>query len=162
MASFINKAKSKVHEHTENSDARAQPSPNAGTTAPAPVSQPSNDSSEMTAAVEVHNEARNVRGAPPMGWDSSLAQEAEAYARKLAIKNTMEHSGVSGQGENLYMSSGSASFSDAVQNWLDEEKQYSGEKIGEGDLGKWGHFCKSRCSKLPWYMTCRRSGYPNI
>jgi hypothetical protein len=38
------------------------------------------------------------------------------------------------------MSTGEASYGQAVQSWLDEEKDYGGEKIGEGDFGKWGHF----------------------
>lgn len=146
MASLISKAKSKFHEHTDKDATQGQSKVDTGPTQPA---QPSNtdagdSASETTAALDVHNEARTAKGAPPMEWDPSLAQEAEAYAQKLATKNIMEHSDVSGQGENLYMSSGNASFSDAVQNWLDEEKHYSGEKVGEGDFGKWGHFCKSR------------------
>ena len=141
MASLINKAKSKFHEHTGNDhEAQEQAAPNVGTT------QPSDDSgdaaNETTAALEVHNKARDAHGAPSMDWDPNLANEAKSCAQKLAKKNAMEHSGVSGQGENLYMSSASASFSEAVQNWLDEEKYYSGEKIGEGDFGKWGHLCK--------------------
>lgn len=45
-----------------------------------------------------------------------------------------------GQGENLYMSSGDASLEDAVRAWLDEEKNYHGEKIGEGDFASFGHY----------------------
>jgi hypothetical protein len=41
------------------------------------------------------------------------------------------------------MSTADASYSQAVQSWLDEEKDYGGEKIGEGDFGKWGHFSLS-------------------
>lgn len=55
----------------------------------------------------------------------------------------MEHAGIDGQGENLYMSTGDATYEQAVQAWLGEEKDYGGEKIGEGDFTKWGHFCES-------------------
>lgn len=40
------------------------------------------------------------------------------------------------------MSSGDASLEDAVRAWLDEEKNYHGEKIGEGDFMSWGHYSK--------------------
>lgn len=38
------------------------------------------------------------------------------------------------------MSSGDASLEDAVRAWLDEEKNYHGEKIGEGDFASFGHY----------------------
>jgi len=59
-----------------------------------------------------------------------------------------QHSGVDGQGENLFMSTGDASYEQAVQSWLDEEKDYHGEKIGEGDFSEWGHF-----SQCVWHST---------
>ena len=59
----------------------------------------------------------------------------------MAEQDKMEHAGVKGQGENLYMSTGDATFDQAVQSWLDEEKSYGGEKIGEGNFAEWGHFC---------------------
>lgn len=46
------------------------------------------------------------------------------------------------------MSSGDASLEDAVRAWLDEEKNYHGEKIGEGDFMSWGHYSEF-CSFTP-------------
>jgi uncharacterized protein YkwD len=87
-----------------------------------------------------HNNARSSKGVSTLQWDDQLAKQAQTYAQELANKNTMQHSGVNGQGENLYMSTGDASFEDAVKSWLDEEKAYKGEKIGEGNLAAWGHY----------------------
>lgn len=92
--------------------------------------------------MQVHNLARANKRCNKLEWSPELAKEAEKYAQTLAEKEKMEHSGVQGQGENLYMSSGNAELDQAVQAWLEEEKAYGGEKIGEGDFGKWGHFCE--------------------
>ena len=176
MASFLNKAKSKLHEHSNNK--QQEPLQDQSTTANSeetqPHSQPSSsntkdqptdpnrdqstlantvnpsktDSDESTSALDVHNTARSAKSCSHLTWSPQLASEASSYAHTLADKNKMEHSGVSGQGENLYMSTGSASFSDAVQSWLDEKKYYGGEKVGEGEFGKWGHFCES-CHYFP-------------
>lgn len=47
------------------------------------------------------------------------------------------------------MSSGDASLEDAVRAWLDEEKNYHGEKIGEGDFMSWGHYSKFQPPVFP-------------
>lgn len=92
--------------------------------------------------MQMHNLARANKQCRKLEWDDKLAKEAEEYAKTLAKKQKMEHSGVEGQGENLYMSSGNAELDHAVEAWLGEEKAYSGEKVGEGDFAKWGHFCE--------------------
>lgn len=57
----------------------------------------------------------------------------------------MHHSGVQGQGENLYWSSDDGSFADAVNMWVKEGEKYHGEKIGEGNLADWGHYSELAC-----------------
>ncbi|KAK3202730.1 hypothetical protein GRF29_154g553185 [Pseudopithomyces chartarum] len=97
-------------------------------------------SPEEIAALIAHNDARGQKGVQPLNWDGGLAAEAQDYANTLAASKNLQHSGVQGQGENLFMSSGDASLEDAVRAWLDEEKNYHGEKIGEGDFMSWGHY----------------------
>ena len=53
-------------------------------------------------ALDVSNSKRSLHNASPFQLDSSLNQQAQEYAEKLAsIKNPSMHSGVKGQGENL-------------------------------------------------------------
>src|SRR5438876_222502 len=77
---------------------------------------------------------------PDLTWDDGLANDAQQYAQHLADTNTFEHSGFPGQGENLYMSSGDASLTDATNAWLGEKPSYDGQKIPEGDFSSYGHY----------------------
>ncbi|KAK2614150.1 hypothetical protein N8I77_001002 [Diaporthe amygdali] len=99
--------------------------------------------SDNNSAVDAHNTARRSapgQNRPDLTWDDSLAQDAKTYAQHLADTNTFEHSGAAGQGENLYMSSGDASLTDAVNAWLDEKPNYNGQKIPDGNFGSYGHY----------------------
>ena len=62
--------------------------------------------------------------------------------RRLATSRKAQHSGIEEHGENLYVSIEDASYEDAVQAWLAEESDYDGEKFGEGNSVKYGHFSK--------------------
>lgn len=93
-------------------------------------------------ALTAHNLARANKMVKSLKWDQHLAKDAKAYAQKLAKLGKMQHSGVEGQGENLFMSTGDASLEQAVQSWLNEEKKYNGETIGSGNLQDFGHFSK--------------------
>lgn len=77
---------------------------------------------------------------PDLTWDDGLANDAKQYAQHLADTKKFEHSGVNGQGENLFMSSGNASLADATRAWLNEKPNYHGEKIPDGDFGSYGHY----------------------
>ena len=35
-----------------------------------------------------------------------------------------------------------ATYEDAIDDWLNEEKKYHGEVIGEGNMDDWEHFCE--------------------
>lgn len=98
---------------------------------------------EQRDALNVHNDARGKKGVQALNWDGNLANDAQGYAQTLADSKELKHSGVNGQGENLFMSSGDASLADAVRAWLGEEANYHGEKIGEGDFMAWGHYSKT-------------------
>ncbi|KAI4112858.1 MAG: hypothetical protein LQ338_008262 [Usnochroma carphineum] len=82
-------------------------------------------------------------------WDDQLAANATAYARRLASANQgLHHSDGNGrpnQGENLYWSKPNGSLADASTGWVNEQKSYHGEKIGEGDFGSYGHYTQVRC-----------------
>lgn len=99
-----------------------------------------NDNSDPEGCLHAHNSARSAKGCQELAWDPDLARDAAAYAQRLADKDRMEHAGVQGQGENLYMSTGDARFEQAVRSWLEEEQKYGGERVGEGNFMEWGHF----------------------
>ena len=69
-------------------------------------------------ALQAHNEYRKIHDAPPMTLDSSMSQDAAAYAQRLANMNTLQHSS-SNDGENLAMACGSQGLSAqrAVDMW---------------------------------------------
>lgn len=77
-------------------------------------------------------------------WDDKLAANATAYAKKLAHENTGLHHSTGdqrpGQGENLAWSKPHGSLEGGSKMWVDEKKNYSGQKIGEGDFGSYGHY----------------------
>lgn len=146
MTSLLSRAKGKVTSNGKSKSPKGSPERSIP---PEPVQQaPHGDFSadDGAPAVQVHNLARANKQCTKLEWSSELAKDAEQYAKTLAEKGTMVHSGVQAQGENLYMSSGAAEYDQAVQSWLAEEKEYNGEKIGEGDFGKWGHFCEYSAS----------------
>ena len=69
-----------------------------------------------------HNKYRRIHDAPPMRLDSSMSQQAAAYAQRLARMGKLQHASSSerpGQGENLAMACGSGGLSAqrAVDMW---------------------------------------------
>uniref|UniRef100_A0A667GG71 SCP domain-containing protein n=1 Tax=Lynx canadensis TaxID=61383 RepID=A0A667GG71_LYNCA len=100
--------------------------------------------------VNKHNELRKSVSPPAsnmlkMEWN----RETAANAQKWANKCTLEHSNAEGPkktstkcGENLYMSSDPASWSNAIQNWYEERNNFV---YGVGP--------KSSSSVLVWYSS---------
>lgn len=155
MANLLSKAKEKLNAGGEEkgssnssptrSEKSSRNSVNERVIPPEPVQQaPHGDFSAHDAErpLQLHNLARASRRCKKLEWDYSLAREAESYAETLASTGILEHSGIGANGENLYFSNGDATFEDAVDSWLNEEKKYRGETIGEGNLHDWQHFCK--------------------
>lgn len=62
---------------------------------------PSGLDEDITGAMNVHNEAREEVGVNAVVWSSSLANDADEYAKELAKSGRFEHS-KSEDGENLY------------------------------------------------------------
>ncbi|KAI1206081.1 glycoside hydrolase family 128 protein [Annulohypoxylon truncatum] len=101
-------------------------------------------SGDQQKALDVHNNKRKAKGLQPLAWDNQLAKNAEDYAKHLAQIGKLEHSSGDqrpNQGENLaWASSSNTPLAQAANMWLDEEKNYHGEPIGQGDFGSYGHY----------------------
>ncbi|XDG09819.1 hypothetical protein ABKA04_009434 [Annulohypoxylon sp. FPYF3050] len=101
-------------------------------------------SGDQQKALDLHNNKRKAKGLKPLAWDNQLAKNAEDYAKHLAQIGKLEHSPGNqrpNQGENLaWASSSNAPLAQAANMWLDEEKNYHGEPIGQGDFGSYGHY----------------------
>ena len=149
VAGLLNKVKKQSNGRREgslsSSSSNGKGSPNGRVIPPEPVQQrPDGDltDNEAAPALQVHNLARANKSCKKLDWDDRLAVDAAAYAEKLAEKGKLEPSRVENQCENLFMYEGDAKFEDAVQKWLNGEKRYNGEKIGEGNFEDWGDFGK--------------------
>ena len=93
-------------------------------------------------------QAANAQGVncPDLVWDSGQADAATQYAQQLANAiNGINHSGEEGQGESLYWSSSdSDTLASGAQAWVNEQTNYSGQNIGNGDFGSYGHYTQVR------------------
>ncbi|KAF8860783.1 hypothetical protein BDZ45DRAFT_555527, partial [Acephala macrosclerotiorum] len=76
----------------------------------------------------------------PLTWSTSLTTEALTYAQKLASCNTMKHASQRAHGENLACSNLSMTLAKATQYWIEEKKDYHGEKVAGSGHRKWGHY----------------------
>ncbi|KAL8924400.1 MAG: hypothetical protein Q9172_002702 [Xanthocarpia lactea] len=104
-------------------------------------------------ALQIHNQARrdasksSGHGRPDLVWDNKLEKDAIAYAEHLCRANKgLQHSSGDqrpNQGENLYWSKPNGSLEAASKGWMDEKKNYHGQKIGEGDFGSYGHYTQA-------------------
>lgn len=139
---------------------------------------------EITRCLTAHNENREAKGLQPLQWSEDLCMDAECYAQKLARKDkgkgarmgVLEHSGVIGQGENLFVTTEIWAMDDAVWVWMEEGEKYKGEVIPEGVMPDWGHYTQcmwhstthvgmgyARASRGgPWYVVARYTPPGNI
>jgi uncharacterized protein YkwD len=88
-------------------------------------------------ALNLHNNIRQSLGLNKLIWDQNLAGGSISHSSLLSKTRTFEHS-KGNYGENLYM--GTPSMKDAVNAWLSEQENYSGQKIGSGDFPSYGHY----------------------
>ncbi|XP_061884866.1 serotriflin-like [Entelurus aequoreus] len=124
-------------------------------------------SSEQTEIVNKHNALRrSVKPSASNMLKMSWSREAGANAQKWANTCSMKHSppsareiSTSGCGENLYMASYKNSWSNAIQSWYDEVKDW---RYGMGSVngGVVGHF-----TQIVWYRSnligCAMAYCPN-
>ncbi|XP_058469750.1 cysteine-rich venom protein-like [Solea solea] len=124
-------------------------------------------SSEKTEIVNKHNALR--RGVTPtpsdmlkMTWNNDAAANAQQWANGCSMNHSPGSNRViptSGCGENLYMSGNKDSWSDAIQSWYDEVKDW---RYGQGSIngGVIGHF-----TQIVWYRSnqvgCAMAYCPN-
>lgn len=97
-----------------------------------------------------HNRERRDAGVPPLVWNTSLAAEAQAYARTLARERIFRHSDkatrAGPEGENLWMGSTRAySYEFMVGSWIDEQRYYRPRAVlpNFSSTGRWqdvGHY----------------------
>ncbi|XP_031096510.1 basic form of pathogenesis-related protein 1-like [Ipomoea triloba] len=81
------------------------------------------DSDCIKGFIAAHNAARETVGAPPVEWNTTLADFAESYATKRSADCAAQHS-QGPYGENIAMASAELSPADSVKLWMDEKKYY--------------------------------------
>ncbi|KAF5670037.1 PR-1 class pathogen related protein [Fusarium heterosporum] len=140
--------------------------------------------SDKKEALRLHNAARKKVKVDPLVWDSKLEASALKWAKKIAKNKKMAHSSGddrSGQGENLAYaySSASGGFKNPVtagtKGWLNEKKDYHGEKIPKGNFSDYGHYTQcvwksstkigiatAKDTKGAWYTVARYAGPGNV
>ncbi|KAL5787952.1 hypothetical protein ACOSP7_004901 [Xanthoceras sorbifolium] len=73
--------------------------------------------------LDAHNAARSQVGVGPVTWDDQVAAYAQNYTNQRISDCSLVHSDGS-YGENIAMSSGDLSGTDAVQMWVNEMINY--------------------------------------
>ncbi|CAN9507889.1 unnamed protein product [Ophioblennius macclurei] len=124
-------------------------------------------SAEQKEIVDKHNTHRRAvnptaRNMKKMSWNSEAAANAERWAKTCSMKHSSSGDRTissSGCGENLYMSSHNNSWSNAIQAWYNEVKDW---RYGQGSVngGVVGHF-----TQVVWYSSrylgCAKAYCPN-
>ncbi|GAX42881.1 SCP-like extracellular [Tolypothrix sp. NIES-4075] len=95
--------------------------------------------------LNAHNSYRSQVGVPPLTWSNTLASQAQEWANYLSSNRKFEHSGTSGQGENLWMgTSHRFSFTQMVGSWGNEKQHFvKGTFPNVSNTGNWadvGHY----------------------
>ncbi|KAJ8769063.1 hypothetical protein K2173_024059 [Erythroxylum novogranatense] len=124
--------------------------------------------------VQAHNAARAQVGVGPVIWDDTVAAYAQDYANKRAGDCGLVHSG-GPYGENIAMSGGDLSGTEAVKLWVDEKPYYdydsnsctNGQQCLHYTQVVWNNTfsvgCgKVRCSNGGTFITCNYDPYGNI
>lgn len=117
--------------------------PAADTEAPAAPPATGNLGDDEQKALDAHNAARSEVGTPALEWDDELAQAALEWANHLTSVGSLTHSSGTGHGENLYMQSGRSAatpLTDGSDAWISEKSDYSGQPVGQGNFGSYGHY----------------------
>ncbi len=121
----------------------------------APAVSPQNSAARLLA---VHNRERAAVGAPPLVWDSAMAESARIYALELTRIGRLRHSdrrARPGQGENLWMgTAGGYSIEQMAGGWAAEKAYFRpGIFPNVSRTGNWaavGHY-----TQMIWRTTQR-------
>ncbi len=91
--------------------------------------------------LNAHNSYRSQVGVPPLTWSDTLAIQAQEWANHLSSNRLFQHSGVSGQGENIWKgTSGHYSFMQMIQSFGNEKKFYNRDVINQSNYKTFGHY----------------------
>ncbi|KAF2233447.1 PR-1-like protein [Viridothelium virens] len=102
-------------------------------------------------ALDAQNSARSDVGTAALTWDADLASEAQTYAEHLVSVGELVHSGITTEGENLFMGYTSTPLADAANDWITSEKsKYSGQAITESNYMNFGHY-----TQIVWSTTTK-------
>ncbi|XP_021300220.1 pathogenesis-related protein 1-like [Herrania umbratica] len=105
--------------------------------------------------LNAHNTARAAVGVGSMIWDNNVAAFAQNYANQHIGDCNLVHSG-GPYGENLAMSTGDLSGTDAVRMWVDEKANYDyasntcaqGKVCGHYTQVVWRNSVRLGCAKV--------------
>ncbi|KAK9163573.1 hypothetical protein Syun_004475 [Stephania yunnanensis] len=111
--------------------------------------------------LDPHNAARAQVGVGALVWDDTVAATALNYAYQRAGDCSLVHSGNPNYGENLAMSTGSLSPTEAVKLWTDEQQYYDynsntciGGVCGHYTQVVWANSVRLGCASV----TCNSGG----
>jgi hypothetical protein len=102
---------------------------------------------DQAAALRLHNTFRAKKNLTALSWDTTLAKNAQVWAKNLTAGGQLVHSTSQqrpGQGENLAYIWSTNTIPNPMyigtQGWLDEYKKYNNEVIPQGNFAEYGHY----------------------
>ncbi|CAI8583091.1 unnamed protein product [Vicia faba] len=117
--------------------------------------------------VNAHNAARSQVGVRNIVWDNTVAAFAQNYANQRKDCRLIHSGGGGRYGENLAMSTGGLSGTDAVRLWVDEKRDYNYNSNSCANGKVCGHYtqvvwrnsarlgcAKVRCNNGGTFVTC--------
>jgi hypothetical protein len=89
--------------------------------------------------LSAHNKYRAEVGVPPLEWSDDLTNHAQEWANYLSANLLFQHSGVSGEGENIWMGTLHAySFTQMIDSFGNEKQHFIyGVFPNVSDTGNW-------------------------
>src|SRR5690242_3281458 len=80
---------------------------------------------DQAAILAAHNRLRAELGVPPLRWSDRLAQGAAQWAKTVASRNQLQHSGQAGVGENIAVGWGArTALPQMLSIWANEKAQF--------------------------------------
>ena len=89
---------------------------------PSPLPTPLGSQDDISAYLHAHNVIRAKKGAHPLTWNTKLASAAQKVVATCQFQHS--HGRFGDYGENLAAGNGSYPIATAVEDWIDEERDY--------------------------------------